>query len=76
MIHSEIRYGIVQTEYVRERDSRIGYGVALYDAEGAVLLCAHDLSGDRQAVKVLVDLCNRLHLSPLHFHDVMEDYLS
>ena len=55
--------------------SRIFYGIAALDGE-RILLSARDLSPDRTRVEALIDNCNRLGLSPLHFWDVVEDFLA
>ncbi len=49
------------------------YGVALHFAGATVEV--EDLSLDRSAVEQLVERCNRLELSPLHFQEVLSDFM-
>jgi hypothetical protein len=39
-------------------------------------MSVRDMTEDRQEIAELVSLCNHLELSPLHLHDVVEDFLN
>ena len=43
------------------------------DGTLVVVASVHDISSDYDAVRRLVDLCNRLEVSPCHLLDVVED---
>lgn len=49
------------------------YGIRLSYAGTEVSV--EDLSLDKNAVLQLAERCNRLQLSPIHFKDVLEDFL-
>ena len=49
------------------------YGIRLFYAGTEVSV--EDLSLNREVVEELVERCNRLQLSPIHFKDVLEDFL-
>lgn len=77
----EITYGLIYEEYYLGDKARVSYGVAVYadpatDGTVTVVASAHDLSGDKDRVTELVDKCNSLQLSLLHFDDVIDDFLS
>lgn len=52
------------------------YGIAVVDRKRVTISAALDLSYDKTQVADLVRKCNRLKLSPIHFQDVVEDFLS
>ena len=66
-----ITYGITEEKYTLGDDSRVSYGIAVYDSGISTVI-----SSDREAVEELVRLCNRLELSPIHLNDVAEDFLA
>ena len=70
-------YALLHTTLSSGELTRDTYGIALCEGEeGVVILSAVDLTADGAAAASLVADCNRLALSPLHFHDVVEDFLS
>ena len=72
-----ITYGITEEKYTLGDDSRVSYGIAVYDSGiSTVIASVRDLSSDREAVEEHVRLCNRLELSPIHLNDVAEDFLA
>jgi hypothetical protein len=48
------------------------------DSDGTATVVAHvsDITCDEEAICELVELCNRLELSPIHLYDVVEDFLA
>ncbi len=74
-------YGIIHETYCYDSIERVSYGIVCYEnaqIDGIVSVAAtiHDITSDYDSLNRLVELCNRLSLSPLHLHDVVEDYLS
>lgn len=52
------------------------YGIRLQNENGDLLDEIADISTNAVAVWTLAERCTNGQLSPLHFHDVIEDYLS
>ena len=75
------RYGITEEIYELNGEKRTAYGIALYansdsDGTATVLLSAQDVSANKESLEALVEACNRLELSPIHFFDIIEDFLT
>ena len=69
-------YRVVKSENTSEDGVRyISYGIELLDGE-KVVRSAYDMDTEPSGVEKLCALCNVLSLSPLHFWDVIEDYLA
>ncbi len=51
-----------------------GYGIAAVSAD-KIIAEIHGISKDREKVENLVNTCNRLELSTVHFYDVVEDFI-
>ncbi len=66
-------YELLTTEKSLDGKRYHCYGVRLYYAGTEVSV--EDLSLDKQAVEALVEKCNRLQLSPIHFREVLEDFM-
>ena len=64
-------YFLIVNTYVVENQSHIGYGIGCRADNSAF----EDMSTDPIAIKNLINLCNELKLSPMHFKDVVEDFL-
>ncbi len=78
---SVFTYGTVFEIYELNGKSRISYGIAVYadaksDGTATIVASARDLTSDKSKINSLVDKCNRLELSPIHFYDVVEDFLT
>ncbi len=67
-------YQLVTAEKSLNGQNYVCYGIRLICAGTEVTV--EDLSLDREEVEELVALCNRLELSPVHFRDVIEDFLA
>lgn len=65
-------YKLTKGEYIVEGIKHIGYGISL--AQSAVSFS--DITVDREEAARLVELCNRLQLSPIHLQDVVDDFLA
>ena len=64
-------YFLIVNTYVVENQSHIGYGIGCRADNSAF----EDMSTDPTAIENLINLCNKLKLSPLHLEDVVEDFL-
>ncbi len=62
----------IKNEYIGEY---ISYGIELRHGD-EVIESIKDIDTDGEAVGNLCRLCNELKLSPIHFRDVVEDYLA
>lgn len=51
------------------------FGIALCDESSHIICQVDDITTDEAAIKRLIELCNRLKLSPLHLSDVVDDFL-
>ena len=68
------QYALIETEKVLEEQAYLCYGIQMTYAGTVVKV--EDLSLHREEVENLVKLCNEKNLSPLHFQDVLEDFLA
>ena len=72
-----ITYILCRETYKSKRSERITYGIAAYAEDKQTCITKlHDITSDKNALAELVSLCNRLQLSPIHRHDVVEDFLA
>ncbi len=76
-----ITYGVTEEIYTLGDQSRTSYGIVAYaegeeDGTATIVASARDLSPARERLDELVRTCNRLHLSLIHFGDVIEDFLA
>ncbi len=72
-----ITYILCRETYKTKQAERIAYGIAAYaEDEPTCIAKLHDITSDKNALAELVSLCNRLQLSPIHLHDVVEDFLT
>jgi len=70
---SSAEYELLTTEKTMDGTTYFCYGIRLSYAGTEV--CVEDISLDKTAVMELVEKCNRLQLSPIHFREVLEDFL-
>lgn len=75
-----ITYVVIEKTYASPPNTRASYGIAAYaygigNNESAVVVTIHDITPDRVALTKLVTQCNQLKLSPIHLHDIVEDFL-
>lgn len=66
-------YKLIETQKNMDGRPYRCYGIRLCFAGATVDV--EDLSLNRQEVEELTEKCNRLSLSPLHFQDVLEDFM-
>ncbi len=76
-----VTYEIVKEIYCLGQSSRTSYGIVAYangenDGTAAIIASVHDITTDRNSLKELVSLCNRVQLSTIHLDDVVEDFFS
>lgn len=72
-----ITYILCRESYKTKRSERIAYGIAAYTEDYPTCVARlRDITSDKNALDELVSLCNRLQLSPIHLHDVVEDFLA
>ena len=71
-------YRVVEKMPTTGYDKR--YGIAVYSLSPSgkeeLLSVRNGLTEDKGGLQNLVDLCNRLKLSPIHLDDVVEDFLT
>ena len=72
----DCKYVLVSDTYSDDTGTHAGYGIAVVDRKRVTISAALDLSPNESEVADLVSKCNRLKLSPVHFQDVVEDFLS
>ena len=72
----DCKYILIRDTYTDGTQYRTGYGIAVLDRESVTISTAHDLSPNENEVAELVRVCNGLKLSPIHFQDVIEDFLT
>ncbi len=76
-----ITFGLIQETYMLNNTSRISYGIAIFsdvnnNGTATIVDAIRDIGSDREQVATLVHCCNDLHLSAIHLHDVVEDFLA
>ncbi len=72
-------YNVFESELIWSDMSEKSYGVALCVNNGEVtmiLKVVPNISSSKRDLSRFVKLCNRLSLSPIHFYDVIEDYIA
>ena len=77
----KVTYGIVEERYTLGNESRVSYGISAYsdaneNGTATIVSSVHDITSNKESLARLVDDCNRLKLSTVHLHDVVEDFLS
>lgn len=74
-------FGLVKETYILGDISRVSYGIVAFadiknNGTAIIIDAARDISTDRKRIEALVRKCNALHLSTVHFHDIVEDFLA
>lgn len=75
-----IVYGVIEEKYTLGKEQRVSYGIAAYsdsniNGTATVVKSVRDISNDISVVTEITDICNRLSLSTIHLHEVINDYL-
>ena len=70
------KYETVCTSARKENEGALSYGVKIIGADGDTFCMATGISDDMEKVDKLVELCNGLELEPIHFYDVISDFLT
>lgn len=78
---SSFTYGVSKEIYSYNGDERVSYGLVVYaDAEisGTLIIAAsaNDLTLDENELQEFANKCNEEKLSPIHFDDVVDDFLA
>lgn len=68
-------------EQLLENEKVMTYGILVYyyddiSCENTKIVSINDISTYKEQVEKLVNLCNKLSLSPLHLMDVILDFIS
>lgn len=76
-----VTYAVTEEKYALGEEKRTSYGIVAYanakqDDTATIVASVRDITSDKQLLRKLVDNCNRLELSTVHLHDVVEDFLS
>lgn len=77
---TNVTYAITEEKYTLGEEVRISYGIVAYFSPkqcgtATVIDSVHDITSDKERLSELVKKCNRLELSTIHLHDVVEDFL-
>jgi len=73
------RYFIIKEEWMEEGANQTRYGIAvacIYDECYDIIESYADVSTDEEAVSEFVQKCNDLQLDPVHFSEVIQDFLA
>ena len=78
---TNVTYAITEEKYAFGGEKRTSYGIVAYanaeqDGTATIVASVRDITSDKKRLKKLVDDCNRLELSTVHLHDVVENFLS
>ena len=76
-----IRFGLIQELYVLDGTNRVSYGIAAFadaktNGSATIVDAVRDITSNREKLAALIRRCNRLRLSDIHLHDVIEDFLA
>ena len=66
-------YFLCSANIVVENEEQKSYGIGVIE-DHCLIDMVSDVSGSKEKVAFLVELCNRLRLSPMHLRDVIEDF--
>ena len=72
------KYVIVSSTYFSEDKSRTAFGIAAAvenDGYLTVIEEYSDLTNQRELAEILVDVCNKSELDPIHLKGVVEDFI-
>ena len=72
----DCKYILIRDTYSDDNGNHTGYGIVAVDHESKIVSAATDLSCNKDEVARLVQMCNELELSLVHFQDVVEDFLN
>ncbi len=76
-----ITYVLVEEKYELNGKEHLSYGISalkdIHEGDGnAVISSIHHITPKKDKLSVLIALCNRFNLEPIHLNDVVEDFLS
>lgn len=71
-----MRYSVTESMcFLEDAGEYKSYGIELSE-NGCVIERIDDIDINREEVEALCKLCNELYVSPIHFRDVVDDYLA
>ena len=71
------QYKIIQTSHILENTKYISFGISLISIKNNTEIDRiEDITTSLSQLAELVKLCNNLRLDPIHFHDVIQDFIS
>ncbi len=78
---THVTYELIKESYPSDTGYSVSYGILAYESSPengttTIIATVHNITSDGSALSDLVTICNRLNLSPIHLHDVVEDFLS
>lgn len=68
----ETLFKLISSEIIFEGKSITVYGI---ETAGENKQKIYNITSDKKLIEALVDKCNNLQLSPIHIHDICEDFL-
>ena len=77
-LKEDVIYKIIESKQTLEGVRYCSYGIAVYpksDNSAPAWLSVDDITTDKARLEELIRQCNLLNLSPIHLHDVIEDFL-
>ena len=70
-------YSLIENKlYDEESSEHFTFGIAALNQTGETIDSISDISCDKAECEKLVELFNNENLSPVHFHDAVEDWLN
>lgn len=68
------KYEIVRA--ASEKGDTLPFGMKIVGENGKTVSIIPDISADEEKISKLAELCNTLELEPIHFYDVICDFLA
>ena len=60
----------MEVQYYLEGKPYIGYGIRCKE------ICIPDITTNKSRLEKMIELCNRLDLSPIHMEDIVLDFIN
>lgn len=70
-----VNFTVICTEGHLDGRPRTGYGIEIV-RDKAVIGRFEDITFSKEKINYFADVCNRCQVSPVHFNDVLENFLS
>lgn len=72
---TKTRFELISSFEDTEEGTKEVYGISAYDENGAEIFTMNDITCDGEALKELIDVCNRSGLSIVHIRDIINDFV-